>query len=87
MNNLAVSYSKLGMHEEALAIKEEALKFYRRVLPENHPDIGEGHVQSGVCTRLVDCEGTGFSYCDVQAGPWAILPIHTPASEGTWMRS
>ena len=42
MSNISVSYSKLGMHEEALAIKEEALKFYRRVLPENHPDIGEG---------------------------------------------
>jgi hypothetical protein len=69
MSNISVSYSKLGMHEEALAKKEEVLKFYRHVLPENHPDIGEWHVQSGVCTRLVDFEGTGFAYCDVQARP------------------
>ena len=61
MGNIAVSYSKLGMHEEALAMQERVLEFRRRVLFGNHPDIGEWHVQSGVCTRLVDCEGTGFS--------------------------
>ncbi len=87
MGNIAVSYSKLGMHEEALGINEEVLKFYRRVLPENHPDIGEGRVGSDVCTRLVDCEGTGFSYCDVQARPWAILLRHTPTSGCTRKRS
>ena len=42
MNNLAVSYSALGRHEEALEMREKTLEFYRRVLPENHPDIGEG---------------------------------------------
>jgi hypothetical protein len=61
MGNLAVSYSDLGRHEEALAIEERVLEFRRRVLPENHPDIGEWHQQSDVFTRLVDCEGTGFS--------------------------
>ena len=61
MNNLAGTYSNLGRHEDALAMRERVLEFRRRVLPENHPDIGEWHVQSGVCTRLVDCEGTGFS--------------------------
>jgi hypothetical protein len=69
MNNLAVSYSKLGMHEEALAMRLKVLELYRRVLPENDPEIGEGHVQSDVCTRLVDCEGTGSAYCDAQARP------------------
>ena len=42
MNNLALSYSDLGRHEEALEMREKTLEFYRRVLPENHPDIGEG---------------------------------------------
>ena len=44
MNNLAISYSDLGRHEDALEMKEKTLEFRRRVLPENHPDIGEGDV-------------------------------------------
>ncbi len=44
MSGLANSYSKLGRHEEALAMRERVLEFRRRVLPENHPDIGEGLV-------------------------------------------
>ena len=43
MSNLAASYSALGRHEEALEMREKTLEFYRRVLPENHPDIGDGH--------------------------------------------
>ena len=61
MGNLAMSYSQLGRHADALAMQERVLEFRCRVLFGNHPDIGEWHVQSGVCTRLVDCEGTGFS--------------------------
>ena len=45
MNNLANSYSDFGRHEEALAMRERVLEFKRRVLPENHPDIGEGRVR------------------------------------------
>ena len=66
MGNLADSYSSLGRHVDALVMQERVLELYRRVLRENHPEIGEGHVQSDVCTRLVDCEGTGSAYCDVQ---------------------
>ena len=43
MGNLAASYSDLGRHEEALEMREKTLEFRRRVLPENHPDIGDGH--------------------------------------------
>ncbi len=67
MNNLASSYSKLGRHEEALAMSERALEFDRRVLPENHPDIGEGHVKRGDCMRPVDCDATCFADFDAQA--------------------
>jgi hypothetical protein len=42
MNNLAGTYSDLGRHADALAMKERVLEFQRRVLPANHPDIGEG---------------------------------------------
>ena len=47
MHNLAVSYSYLGRHEEALEMQEKTLEFRRRVLPENHPDIGEGDAVYG----------------------------------------
>ncbi len=48
MGNLASTYSDLGRHNEALAMRESVLEFYRRVLPEDHPSIGEGHVWSSV---------------------------------------
>ncbi len=40
MGNLAQTYSALGKHNDALAMKQEVLEFRRCVLPENHPDIG-----------------------------------------------
>jgi hypothetical protein len=43
-NNLATTYSHLGRNEEALALREKVLEFNRRVLPEDHPHIGEGGV-------------------------------------------
>ena len=53
MNNLANSYSALGRHEEALAMREKTLAFRCRVLPENHADIGEGDaVYCGVRVAL-----------------------------------
>ncbi len=42
MNDLANSYSALGRHGQALEMRDKTLEFYRRVLPENHPDICEG---------------------------------------------
>jgi hypothetical protein len=40
MGNLALSYSALGRHQDAVVLGEKTLEFQRRVLPENHPDIG-----------------------------------------------
>ncbi len=54
MNNLALSYGDLGRHNEALAMRESVLEFIRRVLPEDHPDIGEGHVRSGDAFALLN---------------------------------
>ncbi len=42
MSNLAETYSALGRHADALAMGERGLEFQRRVLPADHPDIGEG---------------------------------------------
>jgi hypothetical protein len=46
MGNLAATYFELGRHSEALAMRESVLEFRRRVLPAEHPDIGEGRVWS-----------------------------------------
>ncbi len=60
MNNLATTYTALGRHEDALAMQEKLLEFYRRVLPEDHPGIGEGRMSSDasrllhLCVRLCD---------------------------------
>ena len=37
---LAIILSYQGRHDEAVVIYEADLKYRRRVLPENHPDIG-----------------------------------------------
>ncbi len=42
MGNLASTYYTLGRHADALAMMERVLEFQRRVLPANHPSIGEG---------------------------------------------
>ena len=49
---LASVLSDQGRHNDALAMRERVLEFSRRVLPEDHPDIGEGHVWSGVACGL-----------------------------------
>ena len=45
MGILASTYSALGRHDDALAMGERVLEFARRVLPANHPSIGEGGVR------------------------------------------
>ncbi len=44
MGNLALTYSALGRYQEALMMQEKTLEFQRRVLPKNHPKIGEPHM-------------------------------------------
>ena len=53
MSNLAATYFALGRHSDALAMQESVLEFLRRVLPAEHPDIGEGHVWSGAACSLL----------------------------------
>ena len=48
MGNLASTYKVLGRHADALAMGEQALEFRRRVLPADHPDIGEGCARRNV---------------------------------------
>ena len=46
MNDLAMTYHSLGRYADAVAMGERSLEFFRRVQPENHREIGEGHVSS-----------------------------------------
>ncbi len=41
MDNLANTYGALGRHADALVLREKVLEFRRRVLPEDHPDLGK----------------------------------------------
>jgi hypothetical protein len=41
MHNLAISYDALGKHADALVLHKKVLELRRRVLSEDHPDIGE----------------------------------------------
>jgi hypothetical protein len=50
---LASVLTDQGRHSDALAMREKVLEFSRRVLPENHPDIGEGRV--GSCVACGAC--------------------------------
>ncbi len=45
---LALVLSDQGRHKDALPLKERVLELSCRVLPEDHPNIGEGHVWSGI---------------------------------------
>jgi hypothetical protein len=55
MHNLAQTYSKLERHADALAMFEQVLEFRRRVLPANHPEIGEGCLGGMRCMWCDDC--------------------------------
>jgi hypothetical protein len=39
MNNLALTYSELGQHDQALQLELQALEMQHRVLPKDHPSI------------------------------------------------
>ena len=41
MHSLAFTYSELGRHADAADLQNKVLEFRRRVLPEDHPDIGD----------------------------------------------
>jgi hypothetical protein len=61
MNSLASTYSALGRRADALAMNERVLEFRRRVLPADHPDIGEGcALRDAFHVACDDCEGIGF---------------------------
>ena len=59
MHNLGCVFAALKRHSDALAMFERVLELYRRVLPEDHPEIGERHKRSCVAIYtdgFVDCD-------------------------------
>jgi hypothetical protein len=59
MNSLAKTYSDLGRHADALAMGERALELWRRVLPANHFNIGEGCAGCGATTSpSIGCDSS-----------------------------
>jgi hypothetical protein len=64
MGNIASMNINLGRRADALAMQERVLEFRRRVLPENHPAIGEGHVRSDALH--VDCDSRFYRHGIVQ---------------------
>ncbi len=49
MGYLAETYSEIDKDWDALEMRRRVLEMYRRVLPEDHPDVGEGHMWSAAC--------------------------------------
>jgi hypothetical protein len=75
MGNLANTYLALGRPQDALALHEASLEFRRRVLPENHPDIGAlRFLVTLVCFHVL-----------LQALLWRLLLLITMNSGGTKM--
>jgi len=61
MSNLAFTYYELGRHQDALVLQEKTLEFRRRILPENHPDIGVIHLCLLILTCGLTCSALGQS--------------------------
>ena len=40
MQGLGISYGDVGRHDDAAVLLKQLLDLRRRVLPENHPEIG-----------------------------------------------
>ena len=41
MHNLAFAYHELGRYADALVLQTEALEFRQRIMPGDHPSIGD----------------------------------------------
>ena len=41
MNNLAITYVALRRYDDALAMRKKLLDFFHRILPSDHPNIGD----------------------------------------------
>jgi hypothetical protein len=41
MNNLAITYVALRRYDDALSMRQKLLDFFLRILPSDHPNIGD----------------------------------------------
>ena len=68
MGNLAITYRALGRNQDALTLQEKQLESWRRVFPENHPEMG---VIDFACWFHVRFDTFCFSICYAQS--WSFL--------------
>jgi hypothetical protein len=80
LSNLAVTYGKLGRHQDALALREKVLALSRRVLPVDEPLIGE-------FARSVLFVFDVCRFHSMQREPCAISPVLLLNSGATMMPS
>jgi hypothetical protein len=74
MNSLALEYCLLRRHEDALLLQEKVLEVRRRILPLDHPDIGD---ISACCltSRVTEMVTRGFEM--IQTKPCTTLQRRT----------
>jgi len=76
MSNLVGTYFNLGRHMDALAMGEQVLEFQRRVLPANHPAIGEGCAGRDVLHEVAIERGLDFLF-DLNVQVMSCTTLHT----------
>ena len=83
MKMLASTYSAIGRTKEALALKEQTLEFELRVLPADHPHIGD---RVFLARFFIIFTLPFFPRCSRQALRCKTSPMHTFLKEGSKMR-
>ncbi len=71
MGHLAGAFSALGRYQDAVVMEEQTLEFLRRVLPENHPNIGS----TGFCCLLI--EDDDVTLCTVGMSMSSLVPTYS----------
>jgi tetratricopeptide (TPR) repeat protein len=79
MNKLALKYTALGRHEEALTMLKNVAEVYRRVVPPNHTDIAsaKGYVAQ-IYSALGRHKEAITVHKDVLVMTWRALPRDHP---------
>ncbi len=81
MNSLALEYCLLRRDQDALVLQEKVLEGRRRILPADHPDIGDTRMLFDFTSEMVT---RGFEM--IQTKPCTTLLRRTPPLGGNRRR-